>query len=555
MESAKAGPRAGLRRRGGIAHAPRMTAGAGDAPSGTMRPILWIVLASALAHLWCLGSVFYMDDGIQILRNESLQRGEFWNPLAVAWTQLWYFLQYRIFGLSVVGFHAVNWLLHTAVAAVFYLTARRLMGNACAGLALFAALLFVVHPLGSEIPNYVRTQDLAWVTLFSLGACLALLIWQETRRIPWLGGMALCVAGATISKGPGLFHAGMMLAAVAVVSVKPEQGRAMLRHWKKIALGALVVLLGLWFGGLLKQLLGATDKWDEPRFIGHGYTVCRVFWEFAWRGIVPIKLSSDHHIAETLFPPGRGLFAIPDTRAVFAALGLVAVTLTGMRLMFHARWKLIGLCLFLFAATMLFRIAYLIPEFMPEYRIYPGLPWFCLGLALLLGGLWRKCLAKRSPLAAAVILLACFAALSAKRSVVWHDLDRLCADVLRQYPAQARAIWELHDRDARAQQWQAIIDRQEREFPKVFKAFMETNKRLAPKRELPTGHFALADIACRGRYAVALTHVKGPAAGLAEIRRTAMLVQQLGISETSNPAVYGHFIKARDEVLLFSKTP
>ena len=30
---------------------------------------------------------------------------------------------------------------------------------------------------------------------------------------------------------------------------------------------------------------------------------------------------------------------------------------------------------------MLFRVIYLIPEFMPEYRIYPGLPWFCLGAA------------------------------------------------------------------------------------------------------------------------------------------------------------------------------
>ena len=30
---------------------------------------------------------------------------------------------------------------------------------------------------------------------------------------------------------------------------------------------------------------------------------------------------------------------------------------------------------------MLFRVIDLIPEFMPEYRIYPGLPWFCLEAA------------------------------------------------------------------------------------------------------------------------------------------------------------------------------
>ena len=41
--------------------------------------------------------------------------------------------------------------------------------------ALFGALLFAVHPLASEIPNYARTQDLAWVTLFSLLASWAFL--------------------------------------------------------------------------------------------------------------------------------------------------------------------------------------------------------------------------------------------------------------------------------------------------------------------------------------------------------------------------------------------
>jgi hypothetical protein len=90
---------------------------------------------------------------------------------------------------------------------------------------------------------------------------------------------------------------------------------------------------------------------------------------------------------------------------------------------------------------------------------------------------------------------------------------------LRQYPAQARAIWELHRRDAYLGDWQKIIDRQRAEWQPLFLRFMEENRRLAPARELPSGHFALADVACAGLYAEALSHVEGTAPALAELRR------------------------------------
>ncbi|RYD40529.1 MAG: hypothetical protein EOP85_14080, partial [Verrucomicrobiaceae bacterium] len=81
-------------------------------------PFLWIVLASAVAHIWCLGSVFYLDDFPQIRDNELLHNGHVWEARFLSWTLAWQWLQIRLFGMSTVGFHAVNWLLHTAVACV-----------------------------------------------------------------------------------------------------------------------------------------------------------------------------------------------------------------------------------------------------------------------------------------------------------------------------------------------------------------------------------------------------------------------------------------------------
>ena len=146
------------------------------------RPYLWIIAASALAHLWCLGSQFYMDDRPGILENELIRSGRFWKTKLLAWTHLGYVVQSRLFGFSAAEFHAVNWVLHTAVACVLFGFGRDFIKDRWSGgVALFGALWFAVHPLGSEIPNYVRTQDLAWVTLFSLLACWCLLRFVRRR--------------------------------------------------------------------------------------------------------------------------------------------------------------------------------------------------------------------------------------------------------------------------------------------------------------------------------------------------------------------------------------
>ncbi|MBC8039963.1 MAG: hypothetical protein H7Y06_05420, partial [Opitutaceae bacterium] len=206
-----------------------------------------------------------------------------------SWTTLWYIIQYQLFGMSPVAFHSLNWLLHTAVGCVLFGFGRDfLKGKWPEGVALFGALLFVVHPLASEIPNYARTQDLAWVTLFSLLAGWLLLAFLRDGGWWKLAGGAVFVAGATFSKGPGMFHALMVCVAVGLVHVSPE-------HWKparakaKWIIGACGVFIAiLWISGILPGLIGATGEWSEPRFIGHAYTLSRVFWEFAWRSVIPV---------------------------------------------------------------------------------------------------------------------------------------------------------------------------------------------------------------------------------------------------------------------------
>ena len=541
----------------------------GKAADGSERqpwlPILWIIMASASAHLWCLGSQFYMDDFPQILDNQKVQAGDFVQGLNT-WTNLGYYLQYRVCGPSPVVFHAVNWLLHTAVALVLFGFGRDFQRDKWpTGVAFFGALLFAVHPLASEIPNYARTQDLAWVTLFSLLAGWAVLGYlREDRRqfsavtnqeIPavrrwWkLVFCAAAITGATFSKGPGLFHAAMVVGVVTLTNL-PQRSWKLDRRWVWSAVGVLAVVAAVvWTTGTLHFGLGAVSQWQEPRFVGHAYTLGRVFWEFAWRCVIPVSLSSDHHIAETLIPAGAHWWNIPDKVAMLALAGMLALAALSGWLTWRKPTRLFGACLMLFVATILFRVLYLIPEFMPEYRIYPGLPWFCLGAAILLTAGWKWLFEGVQHRALVVALLAIFAFLSAKRSFLWHDLDRLMADVLRQYPAQGRAIWELDDRDLAAEKWQAVIDRQEQVWPEVRRKFISQLQELAPSRELPTGHFSLAEVACMGRYARAISHVKSPVAGLRHISELETYMRAMKIDPATNPAHWNQFFHDKALVL------
>jgi len=509
-------------------------------------PFLWLGLASGLAHLWCLGSQFYLDDLVQIRDSEMVLTGNLTAAGLSKWTYLSYHLQYRLFGMSTVGFHVVNWLLHTGVACAMYVLARDLLrGRYPASVALYGALLFVVHPLASEIPNYARTQDLAWVTLFSLLAAWAVLRFLRDGGWVWLAGCGVGVLAAMFSKGPGVCHALMMVGVVALAVMTPSQWQLIKRKPLLVLVPVLLVPVLMWAVGLFHAL----PDFSEPRWVGHGYTLSRVFWEFAWRSLVPVALSADHEVTETLVPVGTAFWAIPDAGAKWAALAMLALAVFSGWLAWKKSTRLVGVCLLLYVLTIFFRIFYLIPEFMPEYRIYPGLPWFCLGAAMVLASGWKYLFETARPTVPAVVLLGVFCALSAQRSWVWHDLDRLAGDVLKRYPARARAVWVLHNHDAESQSWQRIIDRQRQVWPEVERRFVEGNQRLAPAREIPSGDFVLAMVGIFGTYARAVAHQEGSAAGLRVLAMLEAHMTQMQMTRRTKPLEWSYFDHSKALVL------
>ena len=197
-----------------------------SASPATLRPsavFAAIFLAALLAHGGCIHSTFYLDDWWQIVENEQVLGSTWYQVSLREFTYLTHRLTYLCAGMSSPAFHAVNLALHVVTAGVLFLFGGDYL-RAAAGLpddrarrfGCWAGLLFAVHPLCSEIPNYARARDIELVSLFSLLAGRAALRWRWCGYSWWRGGATclVAVAGATFSKDVGIV---VSLSTVALV--------------------------------------------------------------------------------------------------------------------------------------------------------------------------------------------------------------------------------------------------------------------------------------------------------------------------------------------------
>ena len=142
--------------------------------------IVAIALLAALPYLNGLSGDFVFDDVGVIRDNPVIQRDPAWRVFTTVYepgalyrplTMLSYVANARVDG-GPMGFHAVNVLLHVAVALAFYALALQLLAAPTA--AWIAAALFAVHPIHTEAVTGIVGRAELLAALFSIAALLAL---------------------------------------------------------------------------------------------------------------------------------------------------------------------------------------------------------------------------------------------------------------------------------------------------------------------------------------------------------------------------------------------
>ncbi len=175
--------------------------------------IIWIVGLGLYFRALFFGFT-YLDDNVLILDNLSFLQN--WSNIGRAFTQeVFYVLHnsaayYRPLltvslmwdalwaGTSPFMYHLSNIILHLGAASLVYKLLTKLKYRA--GLALFLALVFTVHPVLTQAVAWIPGRNDSLLTGFVLGGFILLVGYLEERRWSLYMGQLLLFAAALLSK-------------------------------------------------------------------------------------------------------------------------------------------------------------------------------------------------------------------------------------------------------------------------------------------------------------------------------------------------------------------
>jgi protein O-mannosyl-transferase len=284
-----------------------------------------LVVAGALAYATSLSGPFVADDQSAIVTNAQIRT---LTPLAVPLSpprdtpvagrplvNLSLAVNYAAGGLDVTGYHVTNVMLHLLVALALFGVVRRtlLVGGSqggsedpqlrtkhADGLALASALVWVLHPLNTEVVATVAQRSESMMALCYLTTLYcALRAWAQPHGWGWqLAAVAACAAG--MASKESMVTAPLMVLVYDRVFLYPTLGAA-LRERRVLYIGLAatwVVLAALMLGEPRTSVGFATGVSAWTYFLNQLPVIARYLWLTVW----PRPLVGDYGLSRDLAP-------------------------------------------------------------------------------------------------------------------------------------------------------------------------------------------------------------------------------------------------------------
>ena len=440
-------------------------------------PLRWLMPVSVVA----LTVIFFLpvlhngfvdwDDGKNLLEN-PFYRGLDWPQLSwmfntfymghyqpLTWISLG--LDYLLWGMNPVGYHLTSLFLHAVNALFFYLIALRLLSLVFPGAesnrefelrvaALFAALLFAIHPL--------RVESVAWVTerrdvlsgFFFLSSLLCYLkgaaaAKRNALRRLWMTAAVFVYVLSLLSKAAGVALPIVLLA----LDVYPLRrlgsetggwfGPAVRKvWWEKIPFLLLAVVFGfIAFAAQREaQALLPLETYGVAARLGQALFGIAFY---LWKTMLPVNLSPIYGL------PGQ---LRPSAWMPFVVSGIVVLAITIALVIVRRGWPAllaVWICYLALLAPVLgfFQAG---PQIAADRYTYLS----CLGWAALVGGalfyFWQRWSRGREsgqifvpPVLLAGAIVIALGTLTWLQARVWHDSESLWRHAVSAYPDGPRA--------------------------------------------------------------------------------------------------------------------
>jgi len=256
---------------------------------------LWALLVSAtlVAYLPALRGTLLWDDNMHVTRPELRSLDGLWRIwFDLPATQQYYpllhsafWVEHRLWGDAVLGYHLTNVLLHAASACLVVSIARRLSLPG----AWLAGFAFALHPVCVEAVAWISEQKSTLSGVFYLASALVYINFDRTRRrrlyLAALGLFVLALMSKTVTA---------TLPAALLVVFWWQRGRV---EWRRdvlplipwFAIGASAGLFTAWVERS-PELIGAQGAQYSLTLVQRLLLAGRVPWFYAWKDLWPANL-------------------------------------------------------------------------------------------------------------------------------------------------------------------------------------------------------------------------------------------------------------------------
>ncbi len=336
------------------------------------------------------------------------------------------------------AYHLVNVVLHFSNSVLVLLAMRKVLSWAgvekrlSGVLAIFAAGLFLLHPMQTESVSYIASRS-ETLSVFFVLATLVVFLYRETDKL----GMGRIIAvlalfgAAVLSKE----HTAVLPVVLLLTDYYWNPGfsfSAIRGNWRlyvPILAGGALGLTFVW--RVLSQATTAGFGVKEFTWYQYFFTECRAVWSYLFMFLLPAGQNVD---AE--FPISR---SITDHGAIFGILGLLAATVAAW--IHRRRFPLASYGWFVFLILIAPTSSFVpIQDTFAERRLY--LPFIGL-LFITVEFLRRWKISRNALIAVLTVILVAEATATYQRNEAWSTPIDLWRDTVAKSPNKLRPRFQL----------------------------------------------------------------------------------------------------------------
>lgn len=412
---------------------------------------LLIVLLTTLITIIYFPSLtvpFYLDDHSSIVDNTILHTGSAAQVLEssgrrfVTYISLWLDLK---FNDDVKQFHITNLVIHLLAGLFSYLLSTKLIGKAYPHLSeskisyisLFAAVLFVIHPLQTQAVTYIIQRTASLAALFYLASLFFYMCFRSSNStLQKASYFSLCFSSTLLALFTKENTYSLLIAFILV-----EFALFNSLNIKRTLLGSLLVIssiivLGLFsteFQGALQAVDRLTREDLMTSRIDYFLAQLSILWLYVLKFIAPFNLRLEYDYTINSFS-----LLLTSISAILHFAFIIFAILN------CKKKPLISFLIFLFYTTHSIESSFIpIKDLIFEHRTYLPNYSLCLLLSLLLFSLCSIPKYKTTTIGFLVILTIFLSFLTYKRNIQWQNPITFYKNELTYSPKSCRVLGNL----------------------------------------------------------------------------------------------------------------